>query len=423
LRELEERYPDAIAVVGVHSGKYTTERETSRIRDASIRLGAVHPTINDRQFRVWRSYAVRAWPTLVAVDPRGAVVGMQAGEFTADALVPFIERVLADARSALTLVDGPLHFGAEPTALPFGVLAFPGKVAIDGRRIAIADSGHRRVLVGSLDERGTRMRVERTIGGPAATYRDGAAPAFVNPQGLVFDRDRLYVADAGSHTVREVSLQSGVTRTLAGTGRQLRTAVDEAQGALSSPWDLAFVDGTLYLAMAGIHQLWRVDVASGRAAVFSGSGAEELHDGPHGEAAFAQPMGLCVADDLLYVADAESSAIRVVDRDEHGGVRTLVGTGLFDFGDVDAVGDSARLQHQQAVARAPDGRVLVCDSYNDTLRWLDPATRRVDTWIRGFSEPSGLAIGDDIVYVADTNAHRVAVVDVRSGAVSTLLIE
>jgi sugar lactone lactonase YvrE len=348
---------------------------------------------------------------------------MQAGEFTADALVPFIERVLTDARSARTLVDGPLHFGADSTALPFGVLAFPGKVAIDGRRIAIADSGHRRVLVGSLDERGTRMRVERTIGGPAATYRDGAAPAFVNPQGLVFDRDRLYVADAGSHTVREVSLQSGVTRTLAGTGRQLRTAVDEAQGALSSPWDLAFVDGTLYLAMAGIHQLWRVDVASGRAAVFSGSGAEELHDGPHGEAAFAQPMGLCVADDLLYVADAESSAIRVVDRDEHGGVRTLVGTGLFDFGDVDAVGDSARLQHQQAVARAPDGRVLVCDSYNDTLRWLDPATRRVDTWIRGFSEPSGLAIGDDIVYVADTNAHRVAVVDVRSGAVSTLLIE
>jgi len=90
LRELEQRFPESIAVVGVHSGKYIAERETSRIRDASIRLDAIHPLLNDRQFRVWRAYAVRAWPTLVAIDPRGAVVGMSAGEFTADSVAPFV---------------------------------------------------------------------------------------------------------------------------------------------------------------------------------------------------------------------------------------------------------------------------------------------------------------------------------------------
>lgn len=423
MRELEERYPDTIAAVGVHSGKYATERETPRIRDASIRLGAIHPTVNDRQFRVWRSYAVRAWPTLVAIDPRGAVVGMQAGEFTAEAVGPFVERVLADARSAGTLVEGPLHFAAEPPTVAPATLAFPGKVAVDGRRIAIADSGHHRILIGTLDESGLRMRVERTVGGPGPDYRDGGTPAFVNPQGLVFDGDLLYVADAGSHTVREVSLRTGDVRTLAGTGRQLRTAVDEARGALSSPWDLALVDGVLYVAMAGIHQLWTVAIATGRAEVLSGSGAEELHDGPHAQAALAQPMGICGAGELLYCVDAESSAVRVADRDASGGVRTIIGTGLFDFGDVDGVGDEVRMQHQQGIARAPDGRLLVCDSYNDVLKWVDPATRRAEAWVGGFSEPSGLAIGDHAVYVADTNAHRIAIVHAESGAVSTLLIE
>lgn len=422
LRELEKRYPDEIAVVGVHSGKYIAERETARIRDASLRLRAPHPTINDRHFRLWRAYAVRAWPTLVAVDPRGAVVGMQAGEFTADALAPFVERVLGAARAAGTMRASAPHFAADqPTVAPT-TLYFPGKVAVDGPRIAISDSGHRRLLIGTLDESGTQMQVDRVVGGRDAAYRDGVDPGFVDPQGLVFDGDQLYVADAGSHTVRAVSLASGATRTIAGIGRQLRTAVDEARGALSSPWDLALSHGRLYVAMAGVHQIWTVDVPSGRAEVLSGSGAEELHDGPHGVAAFAQPMGICAAGQLLYVADAESSAVRAVDVDPAGEARTIVGTGLFDFGDVDGEGDAVRLQHQQGIALADDGRLLVCDSYNDALKWLDPTSRQVATWVRGLHEPSGVAIGEQAVYVADTNAHRIAVVDRQSGVVATLAI-
>ena len=424
MRELEQRYPNQLAVVGVHSGKYIAERVTSRIRDASIRLGAIHPVVNDRQFRLWRAYAVRAWPTLVAVDPRGAVVGMRAGEFTADALAPFFDRLIDDARRAGTLDAGSaVHFPADaPSAAP-STLCFPGKIALDDRRIAIADSGNHRVLVGMLDDSGTRLRVDRRIGAAGGGYRDGADPAFVSPQGLAFRGDLLYVADAGSHTVRELTLSTGVTRTIAGIGRQLRTAVDEARGALSSPWDLALAGDTLYVAMAGIHQLWTIALPSGGGEVSSGSGAEELHDGPHAEAALAQPMGLCAADDLLYVADAESSAVRVADRDPAGGVRTVVGTGLFDFGDVDGEGDAVRLQHLQGIAQSSDGRLLVCDSYNDALKWVDPASRRVERWVGDLHEPAGLAIGERAVYVADTNAHRIAVIDRTSRAVRTLLIE
>ena len=422
LRELESRYPNQVAVVGVHSGKFTAERETSRIRDASIRLGAAHPTINDRQFRAWRAYAVRAWPTLVVISPTGYVVGMHAGEFTADAIAPFIDRLIASARADGALAEGPLHFASDAPSTAPATLAFPGKVAVSGPRIVVSDSGHHRLVVGSLDATGLTMQVERMIGGEEPGHRDGASPLFHNPQGLALDGDTVYVADAGSHTIRAIDLTSGVTRTIAGIGRQLRSAVDEARGALSSPWDLALVGGTLYVAMAGVHQLWTVDVASGRAEVLSGSGAEELHDGLHDDAALAQPMGLCVAADALYFVDAESSAVRLADREPAGAIRTIVGTGLFDFGDVDGERDAVRMQHQQGIAPAPDGRLLVCDSYNDALKWVDVAARRATTWIRGLHEPSGVAIGNGMVYVADTNAHRIAVVRVDTSEVHRLRI-
>lgn len=409
-------------MVGVHSGKYIAERDTRRIRDASIRLGATHPVLNDRQFRVWRAYAVRAWPTLVAIDPRGYVVGMSAGEFTADAVAPFVERVLASARADGSLRTEPLHFVPEPPTTAPHALAFPGKVAVDGDRIAIADSGHHRVLVGRLEDEGLRVGIERAVGTPVAGYADGDSPAFRYPQGLVFEGDRLYVADSGNHAVREISLDSGTVRTIAGTGTQLRTMRDRADGALSSPWDLALVGDTLHVAMAGNHQLWTIDLMSGVATPRTGSGAEELHDGSHLEAALAQTMGIAVAGDMLLAADAESSAIREVDLALDGGVRTVVGTGLFDFGDVDGEGDAVRLQHPQGVTVAPDGRVLICDSYNDSLRWLDRGARRVTTWVRGLHEPGGLAAGMRGAYVADTNAHRIVVADWVTGEVHPVLV-
>ncbi|MFL5619731.1 MAG: alkyl hydroperoxide reductase [Gemmatimonadaceae bacterium] len=411
LRELEQRFPEVVAVVGVHSGKYIAERDTSRIRDASIRLGSIHPVLNDRQFRVWRAYAVRAWPTLVAIDPRGAVVGMSAGEFTADAVTPFIERVVAAARADGSLREGPLHFPAEPPSVAPRELAYPGKVAVDGERIAVADSGHHRILVGRLEEHGLRMRVERVVGSGREGFEDGDAPAFRYPQGLAFGDDVLYVADTGNHAVRAITLASGATRIIAGTGTQLSSARDRAAGALSSPWDLALAGDTLHVAMAGIHQLWTIDLRDGTASQRTGSGAEELHDGPHADAALAQTMGIALAGDVLLAADAESSAVREVDLAAAGGVRTIVGTGLFDFGDVDGVGDTVRLQHPQGIAVAADGRVLVCDSYNDSLRWLDRADRSVTTWVRGLHEPGGVAIGSRGAYVADTNAHRLVVAD------------
>jgi DNA-binding beta-propeller fold protein YncE len=392
LRELERRFPREIAIVGVSSGKFIAERETPRIREAALRLRNDHPIVNDRQFRIWRSYAVRAWPTIVAVDPTGYVVGVHAGEFTSELFEPFIERQIG-AFDPDGLIDRtPRHYPLDEPGVTPGILRYPGKVTVDGDRMAIADTGHDRVLVGRLGDRG--FQIARTFDGLHA------------PEGVAFAGERLYIADREADRVLLADLTTG--------------AVETVTDRISSPWDLTVVGSTVYVAGAGRHQLWRID---GRTvSLFAGAPGEDIVDGPAREALLAQPMGIAGAGDRADFVDAESSAVRSVSLGADPRVSTIVGTGLFDFGDTDGVGDDVRLQHCQGIARHPDGRLIVADSYNDAIKFVDPATRRADTWVRGFSEPSGVAYRAGRVYVADTNAHRIAVVDEATGNVETLAI-
>ena len=411
MRELESKYARELVVIGVLSGKYHAERVTSRIIDASLRLEAAHPVLNDRQFRTWRSYAVSAWPTLVAIDPSGYVVGTHAGEFTAEMLFAFIDGVISNAKMRGLLREEPLHFEPDPPTKTPGELRYPGKVLVREDRIFIADSGNKRVLAGRIPGDPARMKIEATQTG------------FDSPQGMAIDGDTLFVADAGNHTIRAIDLSLGEMKTLAGTGSQLRTRDDRKRGALSSPWDLTLAGGKLFVAMAGTHQIWTVDPQTGASRVHSGTGGEDIRDGDHLNALLAQPMGITTVGDKVYIADSESNGIRWADVAEDGSVGTIVGTGLFDFGDVDATGDDVRLQHPQGVTSHPNGGLLVADSYNDCIKLIDIGSRSSTTWLRGFSEPTGISCSATHAYVADTNAHRIAVVDLESKEVSELSFE
>lgn len=420
MREIEEQFGDDIVVIGVHSGKYIAERETSRILEASLRFGLAHPVVNDRQFRVWRSFAVRAWPTVVVIDKNGYVVGAHAGEFTTATIRPLLDQLVwmpydRDVQPVPTRVDQP--------AIAPSILRYPEKVAVDGGRIAISDTGNSSVLIGIL-ESPARARIQRRIKASAGGSKEGYAQAhsFKSPQGLTFEGDTLYVADSETHCIYEVNVVDGVARTLVGTGGQMRSQHDRESGALSSPWDLTVVERTLFVAMAGTHQIWAIDRDSGRIRIHSGTGGEDITDGPNRDALLAQPMGITSDGERLFFADAESSAIRWADVAARGKVGTIVGTGLFDFGDVDGTGDQVRMQHQQGVALHPGGEIIVADSYNDALKLVNIETRSARTWLRGFHEPGGLAAAEHHVYVADTNAHRIMVADYANGTMQELEI-
>ncbi|MBV9773693.1 MAG: redoxin domain-containing protein [Gemmatimonadetes bacterium] len=442
LRELERRFPDEVVVVGVHSGKFINERDSANIARACERLGVDHPVLNDWQFRTWREYTVNAWPTLVVVSPTGYDLGSYAGEILATELAPILEGILADARAAGTLGTGtPFPRGEPAASAPTpGVLRFPAKVHAAEGRLFVSDTGHHRLLEVALDEDGRTGRVVRVFGSGKAGWRDGGADEamFRAPHGLALAGNTLYVANTENHLVRAVDLGTGEVRTVAGTGAQARRRSTDGPTLatpLNSPWDLLWKDGGLYVAMAGPHQLWRIDPATGQAEVFTGSGAEELYDAPLPMAALAQPSGLATDGSRIFFADAEASAIRYALPGAETG--TVVGTGLFDFGDRDGVGDDVRLQHALGVAWwEAEGVLLVADTYNHRIKRVDPATREArafaGTGERGlvdgatdearFWEPGGISIAPDgkRAYVADTNNHALRVIDLASGRVDTV---
>ena len=124
-----------------------------------------------------------------------------------------------------------------------------------------------------------------------------------------------------------------------------------------------------------------------------------------------------------------------LERETEGFVQTLVGTGLFDWGDKDGAGRAAQFQHPQGIAYA-NGRLLVSDTYNHRIKALDPATFEVMTaagtgqrgWhdgqrlVAAFEEPGGLSLAGTRAYIADTNNHLVRILDLATGEVSTLTL-
>jgi hypothetical protein len=313
LRKLERKYSRELAVIGVHSPKFISEQDTESVRQAILRLNVGHPVVNDRDFRVWREYAVRAWPTLMFVDPEGKVIGKHEGEFVLEQFDRLIGEMIREFDAKGLLDRRPLDL-TEGRATHASPLRFPGKVLADesSGRLIVSDTGHNRIVVADLE--GT---VQRVIGSGEEGFADGPAgeATFYQPQGLALDGDTLYVADTENHALRTVDLHGGQVATLAGTGEQLmgrRVGGPARRTALSSPWDLALVDGTLYVAMAGTHQIWAMTLGSDEIAPHTGNGREALVDGPREQASMNQPSGLATDGAVLYVADSEASAIRAI---------------------------------------------------------------------------------------------------------------
>ncbi|KMS74565.1 alkyl hydroperoxide reductase / thiol specific antioxidant / Mal allergen [Streptomyces viridochromogenes] len=408
LRELEEKHQDTVVVIGVHSPKFVHEAEHQAVVDAVERYGVEHPVLDDPELATWKQYAVRAWPTLVVIDPEGYVVAQHAGEGHVHAIERLVGELEAEheAKGTLRRGDGP-YVAPEPEPT---VLRFPGKaLLLPSGNLLVSDTTRHQLV--ELEPDGET--VVRRIGQGSRGATDGSPDRarFQEPQGLALLPDgTVAVADTVNHLIRRFHPGTGRTTTVAGTGLQwMQGEATSGSGRdvkLSSPWDVAWWNDRLWIAMAGVHQLWAYDPADDTVSITAGTTNEGLVDGPAAEAWFAQPSGLAVSPDgeHLWLADSETSALRRVDRD--GTVHTAVGTGLFDFGHRDGAAEQALLQHPLGVTALPDGSVAVSDTYNHALRRYDPATGEVTTLATDLREPSdAVLVGDDIV-VVESARHR-----------------
>jgi len=434
LKRLEHKYANQLVVIGIHSAKFENEKDTENIRRIILRYEIEHPVYNDADFTVWRSYAVNAWPTQMLIDPAGYVIGGVSGEGNYDLIDQVIGKTVADFRKRGELNEEPLKMVLERTRIGDLPLAFPGKLLADakGDRLFISDSDHNRIVITKLD--GTLLE---TIGTGERGAADGpsAAASFYRPQGLALDGDALYVADTENHLIRRINLKLKTVETVAGTGQQSHDYFKTGpalQVGLNSPWDLQLVGRTLYIAMAGPHQVWQFDLDKQEISTFAGSGREERKDGALLQAGFAQPSGITTDGERLYTADSEANIIRAIDL-QKGEVTTLVGGDLFEFGDVDGAGDDVRLQHPLGIVAMGD-KLLIADTYNHKIKELNPKTRTVKSFAGSgkpgqgdgaapsFYEPGGLSLANGKLYIADTNNHAVRVIDLSTKQTSTLRI-
>ncbi|MFF3428668.1 NHL domain-containing thioredoxin family protein [Streptomyces sp. NPDC002602] len=404
LRELEEKHRDTLVIIGVHSPKFVHEAEHTAVVDAVERYGVHHPVLDDPELATWKQYAVRAWPTLVVIDPEGYIVAQHAGEGHAHAIERLVEELEAEheGKGTLRRGDGP-YVAPEPVASD---LRFPGKaLVLPSGNLLVSDSTRHQLVELAPDGESVVRRV-------GSGSRGFGPDAFSEPQGLALLPDgRVVVADTVNHALRTFDPESGVVETVAGTGRQWwqgsPTSGHALEVDLSSPWDVAWWQGKVWIAMAGVHQLWTWDPESGTVELAAGTTNEGLVDGPATEAWFAQPSGLAATEDRLWIADSETSAVRYVHRTDTGyAITSAVGTGLFDFGHRDGPAGQALLQHPLGVTALPDGSVAICDTYNHALRRFDPATGEVTTLATDLREPSdAVLVGSDIV-VVESARHR-----------------
>ena len=428
LKRIEERFAGRpVVVIGVHSAKFISEKDPENIRKAVRRHGVAHPVLVDSEHDIWERFAVRAWPTLVLVDAQGYVRDTLPGEPDEKALAARIEALLEEGREKGLLAAGPPDVVRDPeTDSTF--LRFPGKVHVAGDRLFIADTGHNRIVIATLEG-----RVEAIVGEGGAGAHDGPAAhaSFHAPQGLAVAGKTLYVADTGNHLLRAVDLESLEVTTVGGsgergTGARVGDPHEPLSLALRSPWGLLAVSPEhLLIAMAGSHQIWIYDAGRGVLGPWAGSGHEEHTDGKLAEAAFAQPSGLAQAGRWVMVADSEISSVRVIDLEE-AQVQTIVGRGLFDFGDHDGTPEEVLLQHPLDVA--VDGNVLyVADTFNNKIKAITFGTMQTSTAFGDgrpevLHEPGGIAVAGETLLIADTNNHRIVKGDRRTGALEELAL-
>ena len=421
LRPIEAEFADVLTVVGVHSPKFEFEKDADAIRSAVQRHGVDHPVLNDPEMATWRAYGVRGWPTLVLVDPVGEIVGTWSGEGHGHAIAATITELIPAYESSGELTRGDGHFQADTSRE--SVYVQPGKIeALDSERILISDSGNHSLAIATFAEPNSPVT---RIGSGKRGFVDGsfAEAQFNEPYGaVVLPADlaekighHVVVADTVNHALRGINFDTEKVTTLAGTGAQWRPGNpdhgDALETSLSTPWDLEYRDGLIYIAMAGEHRIWFFDPLLGTVGIAAGTTHEGLVDGPSEEAWFAQPSALANSPRGLWILDAETSSLRTL---QSNFVSTSIGTGLFDFGHIDGPANNARLQHPLGITT--DGElVYIADTYNGALRLYNPTTGVVSTLARDLAEPSDVRLTPD--------GKSLLVVESAIGLVSNVSIE
>ncbi len=441
IKELERELGNKLTVISVHSGKFDNQKDFNSITKATLRHDIAHAVLDDSDLKIWNSFAVKAWPTLVLINPRGNIKKTYTTENDITGLAHDVKKLTNKFRYALNRDALPLLL--EKNKIAKCVLNYPTKIEFtknfpfkshNAPAFFIANSGQNNILVVSLSG-----EIIWQIGSGKSGFSDGnfETAEFNMPEGMLYDAGKLYIADSGNHSIRLVNFKEQAVSTIVGSGNKgsiiSATETDAKDTELASPTDLEFYPSANHIAIAnaGTNQILQYDIVKQKISILAGSGNEGIIDGKYPQNSLAQTSDLAAYNDKLYFVDSESSSLRVLEKD--GDVKTLIGKGLFDFGNKNGNKDQALMQHPLGLT-ADDTGVYIVDSFNHAIKKYDVTSGEIRNVIGGikgeslggsantkFDEPEGIISVFDRFYVVDSNNNRIVIIS--RGKLSSELLD
>ena len=364
IKQLQNEYPD-LRVIGVHTGKFTREKESASILKAMKRLGITYRVINDADAKLFDAYAIKAWPTMVLIDEGGYIIG----QFSGEGKSVDIRKLLKESIFKVSM--------SEEETVSIKQLHYPEKLLCTEEYLFIANTGAD--CIWQCDYNGDILAIYEGL---------------YSPMGMAFQNGTLYVANRGENSVVKIDLS---------TKKKMKVLE-----GLSAPYDLMIEDNLLVIALTGSHEILLYDLNEQKELLRIGNRFEALRDGDFETVQLAQPSGLSACGDRIWFVDAESSSLRCIENTQ---VKSYIGEGLFTFGDSNE--KEILLQHPQDVVCGKigdgcgGGRLFIADTYNHKIKAYDPESGTSMTLLDNLHEPCGISKKGCELFVADTNAHQI----------------
>ena len=310
-------------------------------------------------------------------NPYGLVIGPDRALYFCDLDNQRIRRL--DLKTHLTATvagNGQRAFSGDGGPATAAALNMPHEIQFDSaNNMYIAERDNH--VVRKVD---ARTGVISTFAGTGtAGFSGDGGPATLaqlrQPHSIAVDpRGKLLICDIGNHRIRQVDFSSGIIETYGGTGERQPTpdSAPVTGAPLNGPRTIAFDhEGNLYLALREGNAIYRIASKAGTIHHLAGTG-EQGYSGDGGLARLAKlagPKGLAYGGGTMFVADTENHVIRSIALNS-GIITTVLGTGQRGDG--------------------PEPNPLQC-------RLARPHGVFVDT--------------AGVLYVADSEAHRIRVVN------------
>ena len=371
IKALHVKYSESVIIIGIHSPKFTREKEKNALVKFIEAMNLEYEIIEDIEHKILDNYAIKAWPTTLIIDESGYIVESFSGELT----LGFLEQKLQ--------VYTSLHVKHSKEKKPEPQnLCFPKALTCSDEFIVISNTSAHSLILLSYDAK--VIKVIEDI-----TYPLGS-----------------YVFEGYIYVVSENSLFKIDTKTY---------KKEKILSNLRSPSDVIVLPDMIIISSMASHKILFFSKETLEQVDKVGNGFEALRDGALDEAQLAQPMAMEMFDDRLFFVDAESSSLRYMNALH---VETLIGEGLFTFGDSNE--DEILLQHPQdiCVGKVFDGcgagRIFIADTYNNKMKVYDAEAKSMMTLLENLHAPSAIDKKGCKLYIADTNAHKILCFDISS---------